>query len=166
MQTQIHCRSRLLVGLAFSFVAALLVVFSYFNVLSCTVFDATVASEKGVISLQIPLTKLAGGKDLRNDLRFFRRTSADSRKMVSGQRPWGNGFGFAGFGYSRGSWLYESRPGPFLELYVPIWFLFLMLYVWLFARPDGVQFRLRSMLWLTTLVAASAWLLTLREPGG
>ena len=63
---------------------------------------------------------------------------------------------FGGFGYWKGAWQSESRPGPFIVMFVPIWTVVFALFVSLaIAIWRGVRFRMATvLLWMTLACVA------------
>jgi hypothetical protein len=153
---------------------AILTVRSYWRSDSLTVADATICTDEGLLSLQIPLVRLArqqravttwntytrgpnmwvygdGGKaTLRNVLLLKDQIRIDAGMV-------------AGFGYWKGSWQSDSRPGPFIVMFVPIWAAVaaMVLLAALFITRR-VKFRISSLLGATAIVGGLLWLLTLR----
>ena len=69
----------------------------------------------------------------------------------------------AGFGYWKGAWQSNSRPGPFIVMFLPVW---IAVAAALVAVAVGFWFRVRftltTMLLGMTFVGAMLWLLSLR----
>ena len=161
-------------GLVFLVCSTVLTVRSYSRSDSLTFADATICTDEGLISFQIPLVRLArteqattrwmsyargdkmweagnGGKaTLRNWMSILDETGCD-------------GGMFAGSGYWKGDWQSDSRPGPFIVTFVPIWTAVAatLAFVAVFLGRR-VKFQVRSILVCTVLVGGLLWLLTLR----
>jgi hypothetical protein len=144
---------------------------------SLTVADATVSTDEGLLSLQIPLVRRAPGgqmvtqwitykrgKDMwetgdgggKTRLRYW-MTILDTARCEGGM--------LGGFGYWKGAWQSSSRPGPFIVMFVPIWVAItsmFMLIAILYLRR--MRFRLATMLMGTAMISVILWLLTLQAP--
>lgn len=144
---------------------------------SLTFADATVCTDEGLFSLQVPLVRRAPDEQMVTHWITYKR----------GKDMWetGDGVGKArlkywmtileaarceggmagGFGYWKGAWQSSSRPGPFIVMFVPIWVaiasLFTLIAIFHLRR---MHFRLATMLLGTTLISAMLWLLTLQAP--
>ncbi len=71
---------------------------------------------------------------------------------------------FFDFGYWKGAWQSQSRPGPFVVAFVPVWLIGLMMFGIFLAFDFGfVRFRLRTILIAMTLAAGLLYLATLRS---
>ena len=85
--------------------------------------------------------------------------------VVPAKKSGRNFFVLADFGYRRGDWQSEHRPGPSITMFVPVWFaglncyiLFLLLY---FRR---FRFGIRTLVGLMIVVAVFIWATHLRMP--
>lgn len=148
---------------------------SYWRSDSLTVCDVTVTVDEGLASLQIPLTRLASAPQY--NLLTYQREAKVWTAGKGGRTPlrlWMSmldkvrcqGAMFADFGYWLGGWQSDSRPGPFIVLFAPTWFVGATLFAGFIAvRRRWIRFNVRTMLLLTTVCAGLAWLLTLRQQG-
>lgn len=69
----------------------------------------------------------------------------------------------AGFGYWKGAWQSDSRPGPFIVMFVPVWLgVAVALMGVALACWFRVRFRLATLMMGTTFVGVMLWLLSLR----
>jgi hypothetical protein len=70
-----------------------------------------------------------------------------------------------GFGYWKGAWQSNSRPGPFLVMFIPIWFAIAtslaMIAVCYWRR---IRFGLTNILIGMAFFSVLLWLLTLQAP--
>jgi hypothetical protein len=144
---------------------------------SLTFGDATVCTDEGLLSLQIPLVRRAQDEQMVTQWTTYTR----------GKEMWETGDGggksrlrfwmsilemarceggmVGGFGYWSGAWQSSSRPGPFIVMFVPIWFviatMFSMIAIFYWRR---MRFRIATMLLGTVLISALLRLLTLPAP--
>jgi len=139
---------------------------------SITLWDVCLTCDDGLVSLEVPLTRLtATGKPTSNFLLYKREggwmagmAGKTGMRGVMG-RPDFPGMSFADFGYYSGAWLCEARPGPFTVLFVPVWLVAVVTFgIFLAFHYRLVRFRLRSLFVLTATCAVIFWLLTLRAP--
>ena len=158
----------------FVVVTAILTVRSYWRSDSLTVADATICTDEGLISLQIPLVRLARKESATTTWVTYTRGAnmwkagdggkAKLRTWMSLKDQVGIEAGMvAGFGYWKGSWQSNSRPGPFIVLFMPIWAAVaaIVLFAAVFVTRR-VKFRISSLLVATAVVGGLLWLLTLR----
>ncbi len=168
------------VVVAVMFVAATIVstVLSYRYSDSITVLDSTVCTDQGLFSFQIPLCRLASTAP----------TSHEARRFVWNEGMWKSGTNggkcalrvwmtaqevkesvpnmamVADFGYWVGGWQSEARPGPFIVVFAPIWFVWLIGYLMFLAivkyKP---QFSIRILFIGISLMAVLLWAITLRS---
>jgi hypothetical protein len=156
--------------------AAIATLHSYHRSISLTFCDATLSTDEGAVSLQIPLVKLAANQKFVTSAIVFRRTQMGweasgglmkctlGNWMAQHDEQWFRGWSIADFGYWCGDWQNESRPGPFIVTFVPIWFVFCVAFVaFAVVRRNWLRWSIRSMLILTSVVGVCLWLLTLRE---
>jgi len=162
---------------------------SYWVSDSVTYSDVTIATDEGLVSFYVPLIRIAHNHDATTKWRTYeyeRRnlsgtistswtTNSGDRKLslhdnvsmlvdvdldeaASAWRSWG-------FGYVYLGWSSESRPGPSLQVFAPIWaitaFGAIMFSVFLARRT---KFGLRSLVFFTTAIAVLLWLPTLHAP--
>ena len=74
-------------------------------------------------------------------------------------------FALAGFGYNSGDWLSEDRPGPWIKIFVPVWFVGLGCYlIYLGLRWRRVRFGIRTLIGLMLVVALFLWATHARVP--
>ena len=141
---------------------------------SLTFLDATLCTDEGLLSLQIPLVRRAPSEQPSTQWMTYKRgknmwdasdgggkaTLRNWMSMLDQVRCEGGMVG--GFGYWKGAWQSKSRPGPFLVLFTPIWaaiavtFTLVATLCW-----RRMQFRLVTMLFGTACVSVVLWLLTL-----
>lgn len=142
---------------------------------SLTFLDATVCTDEGLLSLQIPLVRLAPAEEPSTRWITYKRGTnmweTDDGGGKTTLRNWMSmldtvrceGGMVAGFGFWKGAWQSDSRPGPFIVMFVPVWVgTTAALIAVAFACLFRVQFRLGALLMATTLVGAMLWLLSLR----
>ena len=150
---------------------------SYTRSDSLTFIDATVCTDEGLLSLQIPLVRLALHEAPSTEWMTYKRGKNTWESEDGGGkatlRNWMSmldtarceGGMVAGFGYWKGGWQSSSRPGSFIVMFLPIWvaiataLTFVATIYWL-----RVRFTLATMLLGTTFVGGMLWLLSLRTP--
>ncbi len=148
-------------------------IYSYSWSPSASLCDVELTADEGLVSVTVPLTRIAAAETPASRFVVFERGPNVWTAGRGGKTPlryWMNTFGrrdgtiFADFGYWKGAWLSNSRPGPFLVVFVPVWFMgvatlgiFLAFYFRL------VRFRLRSLFVVTVLVAALLFLVRMRS---
>ena len=157
--------------------SAMLSARSYERSDALTVADVTLRTDEGLISLQIPYVRLArtgkatvewtiytrkrgvgvweSGNSVRSTLRRWMSDFCDTDQPSAGM--------IGEFGYWTGSWWSDSRPGPFIVVFAPIWAATMAVTV--LAALFIVQrfrFKLRSILVMTALAGVLLWILTLR----
>lgn len=148
---------------------------TYWWSVSLTVHDVRLTTDEGLVSLVLPLTRISayGTPDWEANLykRGPYRWETKSGRGRAPLRSWmarldkvrADGAMFADFGYWKGSWQSDSRPGPFIVLFVPIWFLGLASFgVYLAFHHQLIRFRLRTLFIVLTLTACALYPLTLR----
>ena len=163
--------------LAVLVIATLATVHSYFHSVSVAFCDATICTDEGAVSLQIPLVRFAHDQTFRTELLIYRRGehvwehSSAARKstlqgwMAQADEEWFKGASYAKFGYWRGDWQNDSRPGPFIVIFVPIWSVTLVLGIgFVVIRHYRIKWSFRMMLILVCIAGIGLRLLTLREP--
>lgn len=155
--------------------AAITIASSYYFSISLSFCGATITTDEGACSLQIPLVRLAANHKLSTDATIYQRSSTGwespiSEKctldnwMAQSNEEWFVGHAVADFGYWYGSWQDDARPGPFLVMFVPIWFVFVAILAMIAAiRRYRVSWSLRLILACTLVAAVAIRLLTLRE---
>jgi len=164
------------VAIAIAVCTLLLHICSYRWSPSLALLDVCVTCDEGLISLLLPLTRLTATGEPSSHLMLYKRDPLVWTAGVAGRTPlrsWMaslskvrcDGAMFADFGYWKGGWQSNSRPGPFVVVFAPVWTvgvaafgLFLLLFYKL------LRFRLRSLFVLMTLCGGIAWLLALRAP--
>ena len=175
-QTHRPARRLVMGGVAAIACAAMATLYSYHRSISLTFCDATLSTDEGAVSVQIPLVKLAANQRFVTNATVFHRTQMGweasdglmkctlDKWMAQHDENWFRGWSIADFGYWRGDWQNESRPGPFVVIFVPIWFVFLVAFLtFAVVRKNWLRWSIRSMLVLTSVVGVCMWLLTLRE---
>ncbi len=166
----------IMVAAAFGLLAVLSSLRSYSRSDSLTLLDSRVATDEGLLSLRLPLTRLAVGERPEVSVMTFERdeirwTAGPKRKTplrawMASQGPKSEGGMIAGFGYWKGTWQSDSRPGPFIVVFAPIWAAFVACYViFVFFYFSRRRFTIRFMLIATATVAGMLGLLMLRSPG-
>lgn len=148
--------------------------YSYWRCVSLQACDVTLRSEEGLVSLNVPLVRLAAKERPRSSFLVYRR---DGKAWKSGDagharlRMWMasleqvrcDGAMAADFGYWKGAWQSKARPGPFVVMFVPVWFVGAMaLAGFLAVYFRFVRFRLHTLLLAMTLTAGATYLLMLR----
>ncbi len=169
-------RRQVIAGVVAVVCAAAATLHSYYRSISLTFCDATLSTDEGAVTLQVPLVRLAANQKFSTDAVVYRRgqiaweASGGAMKctldnwMAQRDQEWFRGWSMADFGYWRGDWQNDGRPGPFVVLFVPIWFVFCVAYLgFAVVRRNGLQWSIRSMLVFTSVVGLCLWLLTLRE---
>jgi hypothetical protein len=139
---------------------------------SFTLYDATVGTEEGLLSLQIPLVRRIPSEPSSTEWATYSRGKSswetDGNAAKATLRDWMSmldtvrceGAMFGGFGYWKGAWQSPSRPGPFIVMFLPIWFavltgsMFIALVCW-----RRVRFRLATILIVMTGVCLALGLL-------
>jgi hypothetical protein len=145
-----------------------------------TLCDVTLTADEGLVSLNVPLTRIAAKESPRSGFLLYERglggwtTTVGAEKalfrrvMKMPEFVGANGeYGamFADFGYWKGGWQSKSRPGPFVVLFVPTWLVGVAVFgVYVAFHLKIVRFRFRTLLIAITLAAGLLWLLTLRAP--
>ena len=148
---------------------------SYARSDSLTFMDATVCLDEGLLSLQIPLVRVAPRQEPATMWVSYKRGKMAWEAPGGGGkaklRNWMSMLGMvrcegrmaAGFGYWKGAWQSNSRPGPFIVMFTPVWFAFAVactlvaMFFWL-----RMRFTLAAMLMGMTFVGGLLWLLSLR----
>ena len=142
---------------------------------SLTFLDATICTDEGLISLQIPLIlRSKSHQPLAQWMTYARGPNSWDAPDGGGKatlRHWMSildqtrceGGMFSGIGYWKGSWQSDSRPGPFLVVFVPIWIAIVAIAPFLtILWMRRLRFRLLTMLLATLCAALLLALLTLR----
>jgi hypothetical protein len=172
-QTPIVC----VVAIAVTVCTILFHLHTYWWSESATACDITVATDEGLVSLQVPLCRLAAKEMPTLNCLIYERgptTWTCGRAGKCPLRTWMSqlkkvgcdGAMFADFGYWKGSWQSNSRPGPFLRVFVPVWFVGVVVFGGFLAFYFRIiRFRLRSILIAMTLTAGLMFLVTLRTSG-
>jgi hypothetical protein len=177
MPHQSNPTRRLIIGGVIAIACAIVVTWhSYHRSISVTFCDATLSTDEGAISLLIPLVKLAANQNFDTNVTVFRRGQIMwegpnglakctlDNWMAQYDQKWFRGWSLADFGYWLGGWQNDARPGPFIVIFVPIWFICALAFLTFAVMPrNWLRWSIRSMLVLTSLVAVCLWLLTLRE---
>ena len=156
--------------------AAIAIWQSYHWCVSLTFCDATVCTDEGAVSLQVPLVRLAVNQKFETKATVYHRAqnrweasngrmkSTLDNWMAQSNEKWFHGWSLADFGYWHGDWQNEGRPGPFVVVFLPIWFAFGVAFLALaVGRRNWSRWSIRSMLILISVVGVCLWLLTLRE---
>jgi hypothetical protein len=152
----------------------LLHIHSYWWSESLTLCDVTVRTDEGLVSLLLPLTRIAANESPTSGFLLYKRGPKVWTAGLAGHTPLRNwmtsldsagahGGMFADFGFWKGAWQSDSRPGPFIVLFIPVWFVGTTLFgIYLAFHFQLIRFRLRTLLIATTLAAFALFLLTLR----
>jgi len=156
--------------------AILVHVGSYWWSPSVTLWDVCLTCDEGIVSLEPPLTRLTATGKPTSDFIVYKRDQSmwtagaggktTIRTVMANRKSWGfEGQMFADFGYYKGAFHCDARPGPFIVVFVPVWLVAIMTFgVFLAIYYRVLRFRLRSLFVLTALCAVVFWLLTLRAP--
>jgi hypothetical protein len=166
-----------LVALVVAAATAAFHVHSYWWCETLTLCDVQLCADEGLASLLVPLCRLAAKETAESNFVLYKRGqnswigvgSSAGRSTLRNWMSIGAGNSphamFADFGYWRGGWQSESRPGPFLVVFTPVWFVgaavfggFLLVYF------GFIRFRLRTLLIAMAVAAGLLCLLTLRAP--
>jgi hypothetical protein len=135
---------------------------SYKWSVSLTVLDLRLVTDEGLIGVQVPLTRLAPGESPQTEHLVY-GTGPNGMKWFSGDRgrtPFRAFLSFdeidaplfADFGYWKGAWQSDARPGPFVYLFAPAWFVAFMGFgVSLAVYYRKVRFGIRTLLVLMAL---------------
>lgn len=138
--------------------------------------DVCVTADEGLVSLQVPFTRLAPKETSTAEFKIYERGQHTWISGIAEKCPLRNwmsmldavrcpGGMFADFGFWKGGWQSESRPGSFVVVFAPAWLVGVALFTGLLAFYYRiVRFRLRSVLVAFTLVAGLLCVLTLRAP--
>lgn len=153
-------------------------VHSYWWSESLTLCDATIRSDEGLMTLQLPLVRIAANQSPEYEFLLYKR---DPKVWTAGKaghtplRSWMSYIDqqnkewvemFADFGYWKGGWQSNSRPGPFIVLIVPVWLLGVSLFgIYLAFHFKIVRFRLQDLLLAMTLLVIAVFVLTLEQNG-
>ena len=152
---------------------------SYWWSESLTLCDVTLMTDEGLISLNVPLVRLAAKETPRSRFVIYERDATIWKAEDAGHTPlrsWmalldrgsvrAEGGMFADFGYWKGGWQSDARPGPFVVMFAPVWFAGVAAFAGYLAFSFRiVRFRLHTLLILMTLTAGAAYLLMLRDQG-
>jgi hypothetical protein len=169
-------RTPVYIAAAIISIGAILVhVGSYWWSPSITLWDVCLTCDDGLVSLEVPLTRLtATGKPTSNFLLYTREGGwmagmAGKTPLRAWMAELNNhrceGAMLADFGYWKGAWLCDARPGPFIVVFVPVWLAAVVAFgIFLAIYYRLLRFRLRSLFVLTALCAVIFWLLILRAP--
>jgi hypothetical protein len=156
--------------------SALLTWRSYRRSDSLTFLDMTMCTDEGLLSLQVPLVRLATSEQPSTQWVTYRRgtniwEAFDGEGGKSLLRNWMSmldatgckGGMIFGIGYWKGSWQSNSRPGPFIVMFMPIWVaIATTLTLIAVAYLLRMRFSLATMLLGTTIMGGLLWLLSLR----
>lgn len=149
---------------------------SYWWSESITLCDVTLTVDEGLVSLNVPLVRLAAKRQPVWDITLYKRGpivwETDGVAARTPLRTWmafknepSPRAMFADFGFWKGDWQTESRPGPFVVVFIPVWFVGLAVFgAFLLFRSGYVRFRLRSILIAMALFAVLLFVTTLRAP--
>jgi hypothetical protein len=149
---------------------------SYWWSESVTLCDVTLTVDEGLVSLNVPLVRLAAKRQPIWDATIYRRGpvvwETDGVAARTPLRTWmalanepSPRAMFADFGFWKGGWQTESRPGSFIVIFVPVWFVGLAVFgAFLAFRSGYVRFRLRSILIAMALFAVLLFVATLQAP--
>jgi len=165
----------ILVAAAFGLLALLTSLRSYSRSDSLILLDTKITTDEGLLTLQLPLSRLAVGEQPKTSFLTYERTPMLWRAGMRGKMPlrtWMGSLGseanagmIGGFGYWKGDWQSDSRPGPFIRVFAPLWAVFAALYVVFFVLYlRRWRFTIRSMLIPTAIFAAVLGLLTWHCP--
>lgn len=138
--------------------------------------DVTLTVDEGLVSLNLPLVRIAAKQRPRSEFLIYKRDKLAWSAGEGGKtrlRSWMSsldqvrcdGAMFADFGYWKGAWQSDSRPGPFVVVFAPVWFAGLLAFgAFALLALGWIRFRLRSLLIATTVFAWLLYLLTQRAP--
>lgn len=164
-----------LAAVAVTLCTAMLYASSYWRSISIEMCDVTVTDDEGLFSVNVPLTRLASATSPRSEFVIYEHGPIVWSSGLAGRTPlrsWMSNLEargptsgmFLDFGFWKGGWQSDSRPGPFIVLFVPIWFVGLVVFGFYLAFYFRlIHFRLRTMLIAMTVVAGLLWLLMLRQ---
>ena len=158
-------RTIVIFGFTLVLFTTLFQVHSYWWSESLTLYDFTLTTDEGLISLNVPLTQLATGTKAQWNFTIYKRDQQVWTAGVAGKTPlrsWMTildqarctGGMFLGFGYWKGAWHSQSRPGPFVVVFSSVWFIAIVLFGAFAFYFRKIHFSLRSLLLTVTLVAA------------
>jgi hypothetical protein len=149
---------------------------SYWWSESITLCDVTLTADEGLVSLNVPLVRLAAKQRPNWGATIYRRAprvwEASGGAAKTPLRAWmafeeerSPRAMFADFGFWKGGWQTESRPGPFVVVFMPVWSVGLAVFgAFLAFRYGYVRFKLRSILIAMALFAVLLFVATLRAP--
>jgi hypothetical protein len=171
-------RETLLLVSAIAICSTLATLRSYRRSDSLTFLDVTMCTDDGLLSLQMPLVRLATNEQPSTQRVTYRRgtnmwEAFDGEGGKSTLRNWMSmldatgckGGMVFGIGYWKGSWQSNSRPGPFIVMFMPIWVVIATaLTLVAVAYRLRMRFSLATMLLGTTIMGVLLWLLSLRAP--
>jgi len=136
-------------------------------------FDVEATFDEGLASLLVPFVRIPEKATPVSTFVVYERRRNGWSAGVAGKTPlrhWMNTFPgrhsamFAGFGYWVGDWQSKSRPGPFIVVFVPIWFLGVATFAaFLAVYFRWIRFGLRALFVLMTLSAVLLFVLRLRS---
>ncbi len=165
-------------------VAAILIAFcgflfharSYLQSDSLTLCDVTLTTDEGLLSLQIPLTRLAASQNPTSKFLIYHRSSTGwnfgGMAAKCPLRTWMSllnatgceGAMCVGFGYWKGAWQSESRPGSFAVVFAPLWSVTVLIFgVYSAFHFRLLRFGIRALFVTTAVCAALSWLVTMRD---
>ena len=149
---------------------------SYWWSESITFCDVTLTVDEGLVSLNVPLVRIAANRQPVWDAMIYgRRVGGWASSGGAGKTPLRYWMAleemasvsamFVDFGCWKGDWQSKSRPGPFVVVFVPVWFVGLGVFgIFLAFRAGYVRFRMRSILIAMALLAVILFVATLRAP--
>jgi hypothetical protein len=147
---------------------------SYWFSPSLTLLDVSVTLDEGLFNLGLPLVRLTSSGSSYNEAMIYTRgpnrweigSDGDGKSTLRQcikYVPRRGGKTFLDFGYRIGDWRSSSRPGPWIDLFMPVPALGAIAFgMYLFARSRFCRFGIRTMFAIVTICAAMIWLLTLR----
>ena len=163
-----------IVAMAVGACTVLLHIQSYWWSESVTLCDVCWTADEGLVSLQLPLTRIAAKEIPTSEFLIYERGPMIWTSGLAGKTPLrrvmamldiirADGAMFADFGFWKGSWQSNSRPGPFVVLFVPVWLGGVAVFCgYLAFHCRIIRFRVSSLLVAMTLIAGLLRLLTMR----
>ena len=165
-------------GALFLAISAAISLSSYWRSCRIQYFDASIATDEGLLWAFVPLARMTPDHKPTTDLTVYApdpspvtdfrfmwtsgiKHRVPMRDFIPYERMNGrNGLLVGGFGYHVQSWMGRGRPGPGVMLICPIWFPLFIIFCAL-AVVRWRTFSLRFLMLVTTFSALIVWLLTL-----
>lgn len=153
----------------------LLHVSSYWWSPSLRLLDVEVQTDQGLVVIHLPLTRLEPDASPESRFVLYRADATRKGWFAEGRGRsqirgfleyirYENAFLFADFGYWLGAWQSEARPGRFLYVLAPCWFVALGVFLLSLAVYFRMaRFSIRALLALTAMCGAAVWLLNLHK---